>query len=155
MNKMKIQPELCGYTLEKFNKLMFRLSKFSPDWANHIKVHNNIKQNDSHINGLDKFHPLDIEDWIETIFLNNKNRSLANAKTCIVGETYHNRKGYQTKYGKSYCCECTFYSVTLFDRSTSLLEDGTTSHITDLKTLDEYVTHLEEKHKNLIKVEIK
>ena len=156
MNKMKIQPELCGYTLEKFNKLMFRLSRFSPDWANHIKITNNVKTNCTDFLELDIYSKADIINWDESIILKNKIRVLSNPDCCIVGETYNNTENYAKCSQSNEICEiCSKYSFELYDSSRIPLNNVTTSHITDLKILDKYVTHLEKEHKNLIKVEIK
>ena len=141
---------LQGYTWDEFNDLMRRLSKFSPHWANHIKIYEN-KKTINVINPSSRF--LFKDRWYEGFKLKSEKYNLIDPNTCIVGETYNNTGDY-CDYDEDSCYDCELFSNDLYveeNECEDLQLDK--SSITILEILSNYVKHLEDKHKNLIKEE--
>ena len=139
---------LQGYTWDEFNDLMRRLSKFSPHWANHIKIYENRRT----INLISPRSKLLFKDrWYEGFKIKSEQYNLVDSTTCIVGETYNRTNEYSTLDEES-CYDCELFSNDLYiedNEYEDLQLDG--SSITILEILSNYVKHLEDKHKNLIK----
>lgn len=133
--------ELQGLTWEEFNKLLKRLSIFSPEWANYIKIHQNQKFHNVNTNMFNR-------DWDEGFKGKFELRNLASARCCIVGETYGNTATYERcgHYEDLRCGKCTSYAGKLYLYNRDVNENNS---ITNLNVLTHYVEHLEKKHKNI------
>ena len=135
------------YTLEQFNKLMYRFSKVSPEWANHIKMNLNKKTNNV-------YESKAINPWLwhEGFKGKIKSHDLSNPACCIVGETYDNTSLYiefdEGDENEEYCNSCSNYSTELFN-----LRDKTDDKIVNLTSLEYYISHIEEDHPDLLKEE--
>ena len=151
--------ELQGMTFEEFNILMKRLSVFSSDWANHIKINNNMNtiteedlfleySNTSYYKDNTEKEIRDIiqmQSFIPEHFetKSNKSHHISNYKCCVVGEAHNNTDDYNDIDSKKHCNSCREFARDIIGGNTKgNYENG----ILHLKTLKEFVKHMEDYH---------